>query len=612
MFGNLDRAQLEARLEASRSLKATDPARLDALGGMVESMLFREPERAKPLVAELERYAIEADYGLGLAMVARAKAVFHVFSGDTRTALALSHRALEAFTNLGEMQGRARMLDLLSTAHEVLGDYSTALDFGYRALELNRSIRDKKWEAWALSSIGGVLATSGDVDGAFSSLREAKRLFEELEHPVGVRRILSRLASLCRSIGWLKEGLAYQEEALRILRSDAPPAMRGLAHAEMAETYRALRREDAADEHVEQALGYFAEVGDALPTRHRVTQGRLLLGQGKLQEAETILRVALANAEDQDPLPDRTRLHGLASEIYERLSDYREAHRQLSIHTQLQNELLDQKSRNAIQRLQIRMETEAARKEAEIHRLRFAELKEAQTQLIESEKMALLGDIAAGLAHEVNTPLGVIHSNQSVLERCAERLEGDSVVRNALRTVVETNRDATIRMNELVTSLKRFVRLDEADYQQADVVEGLESALMLLAPTVPEGIEITRSLKPLPPVLGWPSELNQAFLALLKNAVTAIRGSGEISVRAEQDGHDALIVVADTGVGISEEDQKELFEVKFSNQGHRVRLRMGLAAVASVVAKHQGNIEVSSRLGEGSVFTIRLPLAEIR
>ena len=98
-------------------------------------------------------------------------------------------------------------------------------------------------------------------------------------------------------------------------------------------------------------------------------------------------------------------------------------------------------------------------------------------------------------------------------------------------------------------------------------------------------------------------------MALLKNAAQAIRESGRISVRTTREDQNALIVVADTGVGISEEDQRELFDVKFSAEGPRVRLRMGLATVASVVAKHKGQIQVSSKLGEGSEFSVRLPLA---
>ncbi|MEM6863304.1 MAG: ATP-binding protein [Myxococcota bacterium] len=608
VFEDLEREELEARLEACSDLNPTDPARLHALGGLIEHQLFRSRDEIQPLVEELERRSVEAHYELGLAMVARAKAVRLAFFGDTRRALELSQQALETFTRLGNERGRARMLDFLATGNEVLGDYPTALEFAYSSLEANRALGDKKWEAWALSSIGGVLATSGDVDGAFRNLEEAKRLFEELEHLVGLRRVLARLASLCRSVGRLDEGLGYQEEALRILRPDAPAHMRGMAHAELAATQRSLGREDAAQEQVEQAIQYFAQDQDALRSEHRVIQTRLLLDQGKLQLAKTVLKAALEKADDQSPLPDRVRLHQLASELHAQLGDHRTAFEQLSIHTRLQSELLDQKSRNAIQRLQIRMETESARKEAEIHRLRFAELKEAQAHLIESEKSSLLGDIAAGLAHEVNTPLGVVSSNVSVLERCIDRMEGQSTIQAALRAVAETNRVATTRMNELVTSLRRFVRLDEAEYQRTDVVEGLESALTLLEPTLPDGIEVNRSLDPVPAVLGWPSELNQAFLALLKNAVQAIQSSGQISVRSEHEGDNVLIAVADTGVGIPEEEQRDLFEVKFSNQGSRVRLRMGLATVASVVAKHRGKIEVSSRVSEGSVFTIRLPI----
>jgi signal transduction histidine kinase len=251
-------------------------------------------------------------------------------------------------------------------------------------------------------------------------------------------------------------------------------------------------------------------------------------------------------------------------------------------------------------------------------------LQKTQLQLVQSEKMATLGQLTAGLAHEINTPLGAIKSSADVLDRCASNiavaLEGGqspeeamaaSSFRKSLALVKDNTRlvaEATARIGRLVQSLKNFARLDEAERQYADLNDGLESALTLLQHKVRQETRIVREYGELPSLYCKPSELNQVFMTLLTNALEALDGEGSVTVRTYADKMHTYVRVADTGRGIPPEKLPRLFELGFTVKGSRVSLGLGLSQARSIVEKHGGHITAVSELGKGTEFTIRLPI----
>lgn len=610
MFEDLTEAELDAELLATRDREPADPRRLNAMAAWVEGLMFRDRQRASAVVAELEELSTKAGYLPGIAMSHRFKAVSASFERGSRDGLTHGRKALELFAQAGDERGQARSFDLLATVCEIIGDYANAIEHGYQALEINRRLGDRKWEGWALSTIGGVLATSGDIDGAKEHLGQALELFRELDHERGLRRILSRLASISLSANRLDEALDYQQQVLGVLGDSSSPLATGIAYSELAEIHRRRGEREQSRKLFQSSLELFESVtGSPLLSRVRVNFSRLLLEEGELGAAEALLQTALSELDGREMQPIVSSLHQVLAELYERMGNYEEALKHLKEHNLRRSEILDQKSRNAIQRLQIRMENEADKKEAELHQLRYAELRDAQAQLIETEKMAILGDIAAGMAHEINTPLGVISSNASVLVRCAEKLDEQPALQKAVRSVAETTSAASERIDKMVSRLRRFVRLDEAKFQRTDVVDCLETVLALLEANLRETITVERRIVPLPDVFAWPDELNQAFMALLKNAAQAIQDSGRIVVSTEASGAEIMVRIEDSGVGISPEAQKTLFDVALGEKGQRIRLRLGLATVSSVVKRHGGTVSVQSQVGEGTTFTIRLPVA---
>jgi signal transduction histidine kinase len=247
----------------------------------------------------------------------------------------------------------------------------------------------------------------------------------------------------------------------------------------------------------------------------------------------------------------------------------------------------------------------------------LAQLRAAQAQLVQSEKMAALGSLVAGLAHEINTPLGAITSNTDVVLRGLGRLRADVPAGHAgvlrmLDELLRINAEACRRISGIVTNLRTFARLDEAEWKTADLREGLDSTLTLVEHLHRGRIEIVRDYAAVPPIACHPGQLNQVFMNLLVNAIQAIDGPGTIRVRLAVEGRDLKVEVEDTGSGIAPEHVGRVFDPGFTTKGVGVGTGLGLAICHRIVDAHAGTIGVTSRPGAGSTFTVRLPLEASR
>jgi two-component system NtrC family sensor kinase len=179
---------------------------------------------------------------------------------------------------------------------------------------------------------------------------------------------------------------------------------------------------------------------------------------------------------------------------------------------------------------------------------------------------------------------------------------------SVLKTCSETNAEAMERITSIVQSLRRFTELDLAELRAFDVSEGVDSALVLLKPTIPEGIKLERRFENVPKIEGWPRELNHAFMTVLQNAAQAISGEGVITVETRATADTVLVRVIDTGRGMSEEQAAHIFDVAWAEDGIRTTMRLGLSAAYSTVQKHGGTIEVQSVVGQGTTVTFSFPI----
>ncbi len=252
-------------------------------------------------------------------------------------------------------------------------------------------------------------------------------------------------------------------------------------------------------------------------------------------------------------------------------------------------------------------------------------LRETQAQLIQKEKMVSLGNLVAGLAHEVNTPLGAINSNADTAQRIIKIIssivedkeegpwtdEKKEKLNRAVEALIELNQSTAMgasRIDRVVKALRGFARLDATEYQKADLHQGIEDTLTLLIVNPELKLEIEKDFAPLPEIYCNPGQLNQVFLNILTNAIEATSGQGKIWIKTQQEKENVMIMIKDNGKGIPEENLDKIFDPGFTTKGPGVGPGLGLSICYRIVNEHGGEIEVQSEEEKGSTFTIRIPL----
>ncbi len=259
---------------------------------------------------------------------------------------------------------------------------------------------------------------------------------------------------------------------------------------------------------------------------------------------------------------------------------------------------------------------------------RTRELVEAQNQLLQSEKMASIGQLAAGVAHEINNPIGFVNSNLGTLSRYVEdilrvidaraetpasqALSGEidvNFLRADLVDLVRESREGLERVRKIVANLKDFSHVDEAEWQDADLLAGLDSTLNVVWHELKYKVELVRQLAPLPRIRCIPAQLNQVFMNLLVNAAQAIKQKGTITLSSGVDGDQVWIEIADTGVGMDDAVIRRMFDPFFTTKPVGTGTGLGLSLSYDIIKKHGGRFDVSSTPGVGTTIRLYLPVS---
>lgn len=242
----------------------------------------------------------------------------------------------------------------------------------------------------------------------------------------------------------------------------------------------------------------------------------------------------------------------------------------------------------------------------------LTELKETQIQLINTEKMASVGQLVSGVAHEINTPLASISSNSNLINKIISK--GDTLDTPQLSLLKELNDldiEAAQRISNIVKSLKRFVRLDEAEFQAADINNEIDLTLKLTAHEFKNNIKIIKNYSKLPPVNCAVNMLNQVFMNLFVNAAHSIYdkgSSGEITVTTSHDDKNLCVKIKDNGMGMNSDVQNKIFNVGFTTKKIGIGTGLGLSISKKIIELHKGSISFVSKEGIGTEFTILIPL----
>lgn len=277
----------------------------------------------------------------------------------------------------------------------------------------------------------------------------------------------------------------------------------------------------------------------------------------------------------------------------------------------------------------------------------YEELQESQAQLVQAEKMSSLGELVAGISHEINTPLWYLLSNTTLIK---ERLAGftnfvtisdemltmlraggndktafiaqlrrmdkalnDDGLRDDLQEsndLLDDSVEGLEQLSEMAQSLKDFSRLDRAATDQVDLNEGVERTLVIAKNVLKGGVEVQKNLAELPAVSCSPGQINQVLLNLIKNASDAMDGKGELTISTWADDQFVNISIKDTGSGMDEETLAKVRDPFFTTKEVGKGTGLGLSISQKIIDAHDGQLEIQSVVGQGSTFTLRLPLSE--
>jgi len=265
-----------------------------------------------------------------------------------------------------------------------------------------------------------------------------------------------------------------------------------------------------------------------------------------------------------------------------------------------------------------------------------AELKSTQSQMLQREKMASIGQLAAGVAHEINNPIGFVSSNLRSLDKYIKKLtdylemleiqfkkqlpegwEAVKVERKKMKIdfliedcadLIEESLDGSERVRKIVQNLKTFSRVDQSEEQLADLNECLESTIAIVWNEIKYKATLEKELADLPDIHCNPQELNQVFTNILVNAAQAIEKNGVIKIRSWLDDDVVKISFQDNGSGILPENQEKIFDPFFTTKPVGEGTGLGMSISYEIIKKHRGDIQLESEVGKGTTFTLSFPL----
>ncbi|MEQ1878386.1 MAG: ATP-binding protein, partial [Bdellovibrionia bacterium] len=255
------------------------------------------------------------------------------------------------------------------------------------------------------------------------------------------------------------------------------------------------------------------------------------------------------------------------------------------------------------------------------------ELQTTQAQLIHSAKMVSLGQLVAGVAHELNNPIGFIYSNMAHLKDYSDRLvklidtaekspqklpkekealEFDYILEDLPR-LIRSCEDGARRTRDIVLGLRNFSRLDEAKVKEVDLEESVRNTLDLLSGELKTRIQVHTEFASVPPVKCFASQVNQVFMNILSNASQAIGEKGDIWVKSWQDTDSVFISIRDSGTGMPPEIVDKIFDPFFTTKPVGQGTGLGLSISYGIIRKHGGDIRVNTKEGDGTEFIVSLP-----
>jgi len=580
-----------------------------------------------------------------------------IYNLEDNYQLALEYelKALDIFEDISDSSGIAYCCHQIAQAYANLENYSSALDYDVRAMNIRASIGNRAGVAYSLISIGQNYLKMGEHTEALNKLQKSIEIFTDLNEVFGLSSALHSTGIYYKTVGKPEEAIEHLSRALDIARAnDSPMRVRNAAevlselyadqhkfreayemHILYKESYDSLYHEEnlvkvtqmvLQHEYEQRELLQLAEISRQKQFRNYVM---VLFGMVVILVIVILNRYNLKKKSNLDLQQKNHEIESQKKKLENLFVSLRIKNDELC---QQNEEIITQKDHLAM------LNHELEKQKHELHNT-LNELTQAQTHLVQSEKMASLGQLTAGVAHELNNPINFISASIKPLQRNVEDLLGllekyDAVIEKSSLTVefgeVEEFKESldldytvketqnlfkgivegSSRSMQIVKDLRTFSRMDENEFKPVDIHDGIDSTLLLLHHKMQNRISVEKKYGKIPHVECLPGKLNQVFMNILTNSILAIEDKGEITIETSSIKDRVKIAIKDNGKGMPPEVRDHIFEPFFTTRTVGEGTGLGLSISYSIIEEHAGTIEVASEPGMGTEFIITLPFAQ--
>jgi two-component system, NtrC family, sensor kinase len=579
---------------------------------------------------------------------------------------------------------------------------STALDYFYQAHKTAETIPQKPVNIryFPYIRMGEVYAKIGDLKMAKDNFMEALQIKQQAQDTTAIGVVYMGLADIERQQGHYTKAIEFYQMVLKKRINSKNLGGIGLCFLDLGTTYGAIPQFDSASFYLERALRLFTQ------TKNVKRQSEALLKLGDLNQKAGKTQRALGYLKRAQLLSQKTQSPNLLMNAHLQLSqlsaqqnDYKSAYQHLNEYVSNRDSLLNADSQRQLNVLRAKYEVE--RKERDIreleaqhqqnlrersywisgvlfllfvsaltiylnrlrrhnyHKLKeqklqtdallvekeelVKQLQNAQVQLVQSEKMASIGLLTAGIAHEINNPVNFVANNvqalkldlgdlDALLQKLAQLQKGATEItlvelqqlaqkadvdflNNEIGALIQSIERGTERTHEIVNGLRIFARADGDNFMPFNVETGLDTTLTLLTSTYKEHLIVEKDYANVPEIMGLPSKLNQVFMNVIHNAIQAIKKihptaqmpTGRLKITTQTTEKSLFISIQDNGSGMDTSTQSRIFEPFFTTKPIGEGTGLGLSISYGIIEQHRGKISVSSQVNRGSTFTIELP-----
>ena len=567
--------------------------------------------------------AEEINFGPGKARSYFCMGLVHFTLSDYEKAFVCLDRAYHNFLDAGDKWGTSNALNNIGLIHLRLGNYAKAYEQFSSSLEIKKESHDQYGTANVLISMAAIHRETGNPSDAQLLLTESLGISAELKFYDLKSKGLMESGIILASENKFSEASEKFNEAKNLFEKQNNSL--GIAQCLLH-----LGKIKSAAGDILQAISLFKEgkqMAAGAGDKSLLTVFLCNIAVEKLRSHEPVEAIELLN--EAKKIAVKTQEKPMLVLIAQRLSAGYEAN------GNLRDALHEYKNFIALKEEINSLETATLLRNQQI--TARVEALAIENKLLEAEKMAAIGQLTAGVAHEINNPVNFIASNISpmrnnivdilaLLGHCEEMLleNSDEEKKAALKKMkqsleidyainetyqlLEGIENGAKRIKEIVNALRVMTRLDEEPFKAADVHEEIDAALLMLENKIGSGTVITKQYGDVVPFEHFPALLSQALMNILQNAIEAIDEDGHIVIKTCQENNAVCISITDTGKGMHEKVKRKIFDPFFTTKGVGAGLGLGLSVVRSIVERHQGTMEVVSAPGKGTEVRLILPL----